>query len=154
MAARGCHFCFHYPGILNPKHPVSRNPPEIHGHRGARGLYPENSLPGIREAIALGCDAVEVDVCVSRDNQLMVMHDLELSPDFVRDANGHWLEPGIRVRELTAEQLEDFDIGTLRPGSPYAARFSDQAALEKVRIPRLDEYIETVMAATGVTLNI
>ena len=104
--------------------------------------------------MGLGCHAVEVDVCVSRDNKLVVMHDLELSPDFVRDIDGGWLEPGIRVRDLTAMQLQELEIGKLRPGSLYAIRFSGQASLDQVGIPLLDEYIDIVIGVPDVTLNI
>ena len=66
---------------------------EIHGHRGARGLLPENTLPAFERAIALGVGAVEFDVCMTRDGVPVVHHDTALNPDHTRDASGRWLEP-------------------------------------------------------------
>ncbi|MDD9983255.1 MAG: glycerophosphodiester phosphodiesterase family protein, partial [Gammaproteobacteria bacterium] len=51
---------------------------EIHGHRGARGLLPENTLPGFERAIALCVDALEFDVCMTRDGVPVVHHDTAL----------------------------------------------------------------------------
>ncbi len=48
---------------------------EIHGHRGARGLYPENTIKGFIEAVKLGVDAIELDVVISKDEQVVVSHE-------------------------------------------------------------------------------
>ena len=52
--------------------------PLIIGHRGAKGIAPENSLSGFKKAVELGTDAVELDVHLSKDNQLVVFHDMDL----------------------------------------------------------------------------
>ena len=48
---------------------------DIHGHRGARGLLPENTLPAFREAIALGVDILELDTGMTADGVVVVLHD-------------------------------------------------------------------------------
>ncbi|MBL6956892.1 MAG: glycerophosphodiester phosphodiesterase [Chlorobium phaeobacteroides] len=48
---------------------------EIHAHRGARSVYPENTLPSFLKAVDLGADAIELDLCVSGDNRIVVSHD-------------------------------------------------------------------------------
>jgi len=116
----------------------------VHGHRGARGLFPENSLPAIQAAIDCGCDAIEVDICVSRDNRLIIHHDPIMSRDLVRGPKGNWIDKEIRLRELTAEQIKSYDIGRIRPGSDYARQFSSQQSLDGTPIPLLDEFIELV----------
>ncbi|RZJ91384.1 MAG: glycerophosphodiester phosphodiesterase [Hymenobacter sp.] len=53
--------------------------PEVHGHRGCRGLFPENTLPAFLHALALGVDVLEMDVVISQDQQVVVAHDPWLS---------------------------------------------------------------------------
>lgn len=120
--------------------------PVVIGHRGARGLYPENTSVGFARAIALGVDAVELDVAVTADKAVVVTHDLRLSPDIARKPDGSWVEPPTPlVCELNFEQLSQYDVGRLRPGSAYAARFSEQQAADGARIPGLQE----VFSVTG-----
>ncbi|MGI4833704.1 MAG: glycerophosphodiester phosphodiesterase family protein [Janthinobacterium lividum] len=53
--------------------------PQLHGHRGCRGLFPENTLPAFLHALTLGVDALELDVVISADNQVVVAHEPWLS---------------------------------------------------------------------------
>ncbi len=115
--------------------------PEIHGHRGARGLFPENSLAAIQAGIKHGCDAIEVDLCVTRDNHLVIHHGPILSPYLVRDGNGHWIDAEIRIRELSLAALQTYDIGRIQPESDYAARFHCQTPVDGARIPTLSEFV-------------
>ena len=48
---------------------------DLHGHRGARGLFPENTLAGFAGALAIGVDALELDVAVTADDVVVVTHD-------------------------------------------------------------------------------
>lgn len=72
------------------------------GHRGAAGLEPENTLRSIRRALELGVTAVEVDVHLSRDGRLVVIHDDTLD----RTTNGRG-----RVRDFTFAELQRLDAG-------------------------------------------
>ena len=56
----------------------------LHGHRGARGLFPENTLEGFRRTIALGVRWIELDVGVLKDGTVVVHHDIALNPDIAR----------------------------------------------------------------------
>jgi glycerophosphoryl diester phosphodiesterase len=67
--------------------------PEVHGHRGCRGLLPENTLPAFRHALELGVDALELDVVVSQDGQVVVSHEPWLSAKLGRGPQGQRLEP-------------------------------------------------------------
>ena len=111
---------------------------EIQGHRGARGLFPENTLEGFERAIGLGVDALELDVGLTRDGIPVVFHDLTLSPDIVRKADGAWVSPGLAIRDLTRAELALYDVGRLRPGSDYARRYPEQTAIDGAVIPDLE----------------
>lgn len=78
---------------------------KILGHRGGRNLWPENSLQGFREAIALGVDIVELDVHLSRDGEVMVMHD----PTLERTTLGTGLIATRTAAELCTTRLRDSD---------------------------------------------
>jgi glycerophosphoryl diester phosphodiesterase len=66
--------------------------PEVHGHRGCRGLRPENTLPAFLHALALGVDALELDVVISQDQQVVVSHEPWLSARLGRGAQGQLIE--------------------------------------------------------------
>ncbi|HIE18948.1 TPA: glycerophosphodiester phosphodiesterase [Candidatus Bathyarchaeota archaeon] len=75
---------------------------EVTGHRGAAGLEPENTLRSIRKAIELGVDRVEIDVRVTRDGYLVVIHDETMD----RTTNGHGY-----VKDLTLNEIRRLDAG-------------------------------------------
>ena len=113
-------------------------PIEIHGHRGARGLLPENTIPAFERAIALGVDALELDVVMTRDGIPVVHHDRALDPQRTRDASGAWLKgPGQRLITLDRAALSEFDVGRAAPGSDIAKWFPEQVARDGTRIPTL-----------------
>jgi glycerophosphoryl diester phosphodiesterase len=67
-----------------------------------------------------------------------VSHDRLLNPDHTRDAGGRFLEaPGPLIRELTYAELQQYDVGRIRPGSDYARQFPEQQPVDGERIPRL-----------------
>lgn len=120
-------------------------PFDLQGHRGARGLRPENTLTGFAHALATGVSTLELDTGVTRDGVVVVSHDTALNPDHTRDASGRWLEgTGPTIFSLTLDQLQGFDVGRLRPGTAYAARFPEQVAVDGERIPRLAEVFDLV----------
>jgi glycerophosphoryl diester phosphodiesterase len=89
-------------------------------HRGGAQLTPENTLAAFADASALGCDGVELDVQLSRDGVVVVHHDWRLMKDVARK-DGVWLTaPGPRIKDLTLDELRQFDVGAARPGSSYA----------------------------------
>ncbi|SMB82553.1 glycerophosphoryl diester phosphodiesterase [Hymenobacter roseosalivarius DSM 11622] len=98
--------------------------PEIHGHRGCRGLRPENTLAGFMHALELGVDALELDVVISADEQVVVSHEPWLSGAFCRDAAGKRIDP-------TRERLHNlFQL-------PYAAiRRCDCGSIGNPSFPR------------------
>ncbi|MBI5276792.1 MAG: glycerophosphodiester phosphodiesterase [Burkholderiales bacterium] len=131
---------------------------DLQGHRGARGLLPENTLPAFERALQLGVSTLELDIGVTADGVVVVSHDPYLNPNFTRDANGQWLAGprGPLVRSLTAAQLQTYDVGRLQPGTAYANTFSQQQPRDGTRIPTLAQVFELVEArgASQVRFNI
>ncbi|MDP3613111.1 MAG: glycerophosphodiester phosphodiesterase family protein, partial [Rubrivivax sp.] len=65
---------------------------DLQGHRGARGLAPENTLPSFQKALDLGVDTLECDLAITRDGVVVVYHDQWLNPDITRGPDGQWLQ--------------------------------------------------------------
>jgi glycerophosphoryl diester phosphodiesterase len=120
---------------------------DLQGHRGARGLWPENTLEGFSRAIDVGVCALELDCAVTRDGVVVVTHDPQLNPDCTRDAAGHYLAAtGPPINSLSFAQLQSYDVGRLRPSSAYAAQFPHQQGADGLRIPRLSESLSLVLS--------
>ena len=115
---------------------------EIQGHRGARGLLPENTMPAFERAIELGVDVLELDLGMTRDGVPVVHHDRALDPERTREADGAWLAPpGPFLAALDLAELSAFDVGRTAPGSPAAERFPHQVPRDGARIPTLAEVL-------------
>jgi glycerophosphoryl diester phosphodiesterase len=121
---------------------------DLQGHRGARGLAPENTLPAFARALAVGVTTLELDVGLTEDDVVVVCHDRRLNPDIARGPDGRWLVGQTRtIRELTFHELQRYDVGRLRPGSEYSRLFPEQRRMDGVRIPRLEDVFELVRSA-------
>ena len=118
---------------------------DIEAHRGGRALFPENTLVSFANALSMGVDTLELDVGVTRDGVLVISHERGLNPDLARGADGKYVAaPGIPFVQLSLDQVKQFDVGQIRPGSTYAAQFPDQHAVPGTRIPTLKELIDLV----------
>lgn len=118
---------------------------DLQGHRGARGLAPENTIEAFRTALRIGVTTLELDLAVTKDGILVVSHDSVLNPDHTRGPDGTFLEaPGPAIRSLTLAELERYDVGRVKPGTSYAARFPQQRGMDGVRIPTLAAVFELV----------
>lgn len=125
--------------------PVGARDFDLQGHRGARGLAPENTLAGFARALAVGVTTLELDTGVTKDGVVVVSHDRLLNPDHTRDARGEFLAvPGPALVDLTYAELAAFDVGRIRPGSELAAAFPDQQPADGERIPRLADVFALV----------
>lgn len=76
---------------------------KIIAHRGSKGTHPENTLASFKEAVLVGSDGIELDVQLSKDNQLMVIHDETID----RTTNGYG-----EVGSLTLTELKQYDAGS------------------------------------------
>lgn len=144
----------------------SRSGPEVYAHRGVRSFLPENTMPGYEAALRIGTDWADMDVVMTRDGEVLVAHDLALNPDLVRDSGGVYLAPSkdelakwprekqaayisrYLIRNLSLEELRQYDVGRLNPQSSYSRFFPDQVAVDGLRMPTLREVIRFVKART------
>ncbi len=101
---------------------------KIIAHRGASGACPENTLSAIKKAIDVGVDAIEIDIRLSSDGEVFVMHDAKVN----RTTNSKGL-----LRRLNSEYLRNLDAGSW---------FDSQSTGE--RIPTLRQVIETCKGKT------
>ena len=115
---------------------------EIHGHRGARGLYSENTLKGFIEAVKLGIDAIELDVVVSKDEQVVVSHEEWMNDLFCLTPHETAIKPNSKydfnLYDMAYEEIMEYDCG-----SKQHPDFQNQKT-EKAYKPLLSEVINEV----------
>jgi glycerophosphoryl diester phosphodiesterase len=113
------------------------------GHRGAAGLAPENTLSAFTRACEVGVDAIELDVLIAADGEIVVHHDFRLKPEIARTPDGKWLEYWARpaIKDLSLAELKTYDVGRLKPFTAYARRYPDQQPADGERIPTLREVV-------------
>ena len=105
---------------------------QVHGHRGARAMRPENTLPAFEYAIAQGVDALELDMAVTRDNVIVVSHDPILHPPVCSGPRDRAV-----IHELTLAEVKQWDCGAKQnPGFPK------QQTAAGTRMPTLDEVFD------------
>ncbi len=119
-------------------------PFDLEAHRGGRALRPENTLPSFANALSMGVDTLELDMGVTKDGVIVVSHERGLNPDLARGPDGRYIPTGIPYVKLTLAEVKKYDVGRIRPGSDYAARFPDQLAIPGTRIPTLAEVFDLV----------
>jgi len=127
---------------------------DVQGHRGARGLFPENTLPGFAAALAIGVTTLEMDVGLTRDGLLVVHHDRRVDPQRTRGSDGTWVEePAAAIFEFDHADLVAYDVGRARPDGRVAKRFPEQAGLDGVIIPTLAEVVALAEATSKRTMR-
>ena len=115
--------------------------PELHGHRGCRGLRPENTLPAFLHALALGVDVLEMDVVISADNEVVVSHEPWLNPVICLDPEGRIIEnsrsPRFNLYQMPYATIRQCDCG----------QRSHPAFPEQVSEPAYKPLLREVLAA-------
>jgi len=111
---------------------------DLVGHRGARGYRPENTIPSFQYGIENNMTAIELDVNVTRDKDLIIYHDTEITGALCLDESG---KPAatVPIRDLTVEELKKYDCGALQH-----REFPQQITVEKTRLITLKEFFEFV----------
>jgi glycerophosphoryl diester phosphodiesterase len=105
---------------------------QVHGHRGARAMRPENTLPAFEYAIAQGVDALELDMAVTRDNVVVVSHDPLLQSPVCTGPRERAV-----IHELTLAEVRQWDCGAKQnPGFPK------QQTVPGTRMPTLDQVFD------------
>lgn len=123
---------------------------DIQGHRGARGLLPENSIPSFIRAIELGATTLELDLAVSKDSQLVVSHEPFMSHRICSHPNG---EPvleseaeALNIFEMDLEEVQSYDCGS-RGNLDYPDQ--EKLAVFKPSLAAVIDTVESYLSANG-----
>ncbi len=118
---------------------------EWFGHRGARGLYPENTINGMKEALKYPITTLEMDVVISKDGQIVVSHDHEISEEICFVSQPKKKHGPIYLWDLEYEKIKEFDCG-----SKQHPRFTLQKKVteHKPLLKDLIDSLEKTMAET------
>ena len=140
--------------MTNPfRRPAGR--PVVYGHRGARGVLPENTMAGFAYLRQIGATGVELDIQNASGHIPVILHDPLIPAQLAREPSGQWLtEAGPTVQSLTAGELRRYDVGRLNPDHPYGKRFPNQRPVDGARIPLLDEFLDWAKSDAAMIVNI
>ncbi len=116
------------------------------GHRGTRGLMPENTIPAMEKGIEVGANTVELDVHISRDGQVLVYHDESFNPDYTSMPDGSDI-PKDQRKKYTFYQMDYPEIRKFIIGRKDYPAFPQQQRMD-CYTPLLGEMIDSVEAFT------
>ncbi|MCH9763593.1 MAG: glycerophosphodiester phosphodiesterase [Gammaproteobacteria bacterium] len=125
----------------------------VYGHRGARGLAPENTLPAFHEALKQHVDYIDLDVVMTSDGVLVAHHDLTLNTDITRDASLGWVEGEHVIKTLTLAELQTYDVGRMHADTPHAAIYKHQKPVDGTHIPTLRAVIREMKATADYSVG-
>jgi glycerophosphoryl diester phosphodiesterase len=115
---------------------------DLQGHRGCRGLLPENTIPAFLKAVELGVTTLELDVVISKDKQVVVSHEPYMNYQTCLDSMGNPItkdrQKEFRLYEMTMDQIRKFDCGSVP-----ISDFPEQQKM-KVTKPLLSEVVDAV----------
>ncbi len=111
---------------------------DIEGHRGCRGLYPENTIVAFIEAVKLGVNTLEMDVVVSKDGKLVVSHDPTINCDFCSYCDDSKEKKEFRIYKLNYDFIKTIDCG-----SKVNEKFPEQKKMFAAK-PLLSDVIDTI----------
>src|SRR5262245_40652262 len=111
---------------------------DLEGHRGTRGLRPENTLAAFGKALQIGVTTLELDTGVTRDGVVVVSHERRISP---LECQGPWV--GSLIRDLTYAQIQQPDGGVRHPPDPATDPFvGTQEPVPGTHMPKLAQVFE------------
>lgn len=112
---------------------------DIQGHRGCRGLLPENTIPAFKHALELGVHTLELDVVVTKDKIVVVSHEPFLNHDIASTPDGARVEKkkekSYNIYQMTYEELQKYDVGLQEH-----PKFQQQKKIEVTK-PALEQMI-------------
>lgn len=120
---------------------------DVQGHRGARGLMPENTIPAFLKAVELGVTTLELDLAVTKDLELVVSHEPYMAASICLKKPGEPIDKSderqYNIYQMKADELTNFDCGS----KPYP-RFPEQKKMS-VSKPLLKDVVQSVRAYTA-----
>lgn len=119
---------------------------DLQGHRGARGLAPENTWPAFKRALELGATTLEMDVVISKDDQVVVSHEPWISSTICSLPSGEPVSPrkarSYRMYDMTYDEIKKFDCGQRRhPNFPEQEVQSTSKPLLRDVIKQAETYM-------------
>lgn len=117
---------------------------DIQGHRGARGLMPENTIPAFLYAVDLGVTTLELDLVVSKDGELVVSHEPYFSHEMCADSIGQRIASDTlyNIYQMTYEEVSQFDCGSLEhPRFPNQQKMKIGKPLFKDMISAVEDHL-------------
>jgi glycerophosphoryl diester phosphodiesterase len=129
------------PGAARPA-PKAPAKFDLEGHRGTRGLRPENTLAAFGKALQIGVSTLELDTGVTKDGVVVVSHERRISPLECQDTGGNPYV-GQLIKDLTYAQIRTLDCGTRHPPDPATDPFvGTQEAVPGTHMPSLAQVFE------------
>lgn len=123
------------------------------GHRGARGLMPENTVRAMKKAMDLGVQTLELDVVISKDKQVVVSHDNYMSSDISLKPDGTPVtadeQKKINLYQLTYADIKKYDVGS-KPHPQFAQQ--EKFPAYKPLLSELIDSVNTYAKAKGLPL--
>jgi glycerophosphoryl diester phosphodiesterase len=121
-----------------------KHPFDVEGHRGCRGLMPENTIPAMLKAIDLGVTTLEMDVVITKDNKVVVSHEPWFETEITTKPDGSFVNEGEAMKnniyQMNYEEVVKYDVGM----KPHP-RFPQQQKMKAIK-PLLSDLIDSVEA--------
>lgn len=120
---------------------------DLQGHRGARGLMPENTIPAFQKAVDLGVDTIELDVVVTEDERIIVSHEPWFSHNITTKPDGSPVteeeEMELNIYGMTYQETQQYDVGKKgHPSFPNQERMEAKKPLLSDVIRNIENYTE------------
>lgn len=120
-----------------------QKPPfDVEGHRGCRGLMPENTIPAMIKALDLGVTTLEMDVVITKDNKVLVSHEPWFETEITTKPDGSFIKPGeamqYNIFQMNYDEIAKYDVG-MKPHS----RFPKQQKIKAIK-PLLADLFDSV----------
>nr|WP_244279518.1 glycerophosphodiester phosphodiesterase [Leptospira brenneri] len=112
---------------------------DLQGHRGARGLKPENTWPAFEEAIKYKMVTLELDTVLTKDKRVVIHHDSETNPVICQNADGTEIKK-TSLYDLTLAELQTYDCG-----SKQNPNFPKQIPVPGTKLLSLEEFFEKIL---------
>jgi glycerophosphoryl diester phosphodiesterase len=118
---------------------------DLQGHRGCRGLMPENSVEGMKQALELGVKTLEMDVVVTADRKLILSHEPYISAEICLDPSGNEIHPEeqyeLNIFQMNLDEIQSFDCGSkVHPRFPQQKKFPSKKPLLSEVVLKSDAY--------------
>ena len=129
------------------------SPFDVEGHRGARAVRPENTLPAFDYALSIGVNTLELDTGVTKDGVLVVSHNRNVNTTHCKDTapvtpgDPQFPYSGKLIHDLTLAQIKTLDCGHTDPGFPR------QVAQPGAKMPTLQEVFDLVKRRGNTTVR-